>query len=131
MCTPSRFLSEIDEQYLEYPGSADSFTSYRKSTVKAEPPERKFKGNSRGNGSIPDISTRKRLVKITGNTQKEYVSHKDTLLKPGMLVEHRQFGPGKVLQVSGSPPDSKAIVHFQTAGQKQLLLKFARLKIIE
>jgi len=133
MCSPSRFLSEIDEQYLEYPDSADSFSSNRERAVntKTEPFEKIFKGNPRGNGNTSDILTRKKLVKITGNTESRHGNHNNILLKPGMLVEHRQFGPGKVLQVTGSPPDSKAIVHFQAAGQKQLLLKFARLKIID
>ena len=48
----------------------------------------------------------------------------------GMVVEHQRFGTGKVLQIEGSPQDRKATVFFQQAGQKQLLLKFARLKIV-
>jgi DNA helicase-2/ATP-dependent DNA helicase PcrA len=47
----------------------------------------------------------------------------------GMTVEHQRFGEGKVLKIEGVPPNKKATVFFKNAGQKQLLLKFAKLKI--
>ncbi|HOY50982.1 MAG TPA: hypothetical protein PLX49_04400, partial [Prolixibacteraceae bacterium] len=49
---------------------------------------------------------------------------------PGTTVEHQRFGIGKVLQIEGTPPDLKATVFFHNAGQKQLLLRFARLRIV-
>ena len=52
------------------------------------------------------------------------------LLQVGMQVEHIKFGKGKILQIEGTAGNKKAIVFFQSVGQKQLLLKFARLKII-
>ena len=52
------------------------------------------------------------------------------LLQIGMQVEHIKFGQGKILQIEGSAGNKKAIVFFQSVGQKQLLLKFAKLKII-
>ena len=51
-------------------------------------------------------------------------------IQAGMTVEHQRFGKGKVQQIEGSFPNLKATVFFQNAGQKQLLLKFAKLKII-
>ena len=50
-------------------------------------------------------------------------------IQAGMVVEHQRFGEGKVLKIEGTPPNAKATVFFHNAGQKQLLLKFARLKI--
>ena len=47
-----------------------------------------------------------------------------------MLVLHERFGKGKVLSVTGEAPNAKATVLFENAGQKQLLLKFAKLKIL-
>jgi DNA helicase-2/ATP-dependent DNA helicase PcrA len=47
-----------------------------------------------------------------------------------MEVMHQKFGKGKILTVEGSGPNRKAIVFFKSVGQKNLLLKFARLKII-
>jgi DNA helicase-2/ATP-dependent DNA helicase PcrA len=49
----------------------------------------------------------------------------------GMTVEHQKFGQGKVLNIEGIGPNKKVTVFFQTVGQKQLLLQYAKLKIIE
>ena len=51
-------------------------------------------------------------------------------LQVGMQVEHERFGKGKVLNLEGAYPNQKATVFFQSAGNKQLLLKFAKLKIV-
>ena len=49
----------------------------------------------------------------------------------GQTVEHERFGKGKVLKVEGNAPDLKATVFFPSAGQKQLLLRFAKLTVVE
>jgi DNA helicase-2/ATP-dependent DNA helicase PcrA len=51
-------------------------------------------------------------------------------LQAGMQVEHERFGKGKVLAVEGLGGNKKATVFFKEVGQKQLLLKFAKLRII-
>jgi len=48
-----------------------------------------------------------------------------------MEVEHQKFGMGKVVRVEGVFPDSKATVNFPAHGNKQLLLKFAKLRILK
>jgi DNA helicase-2/ATP-dependent DNA helicase PcrA len=52
-------------------------------------------------------------------------------ISEGMTVEHERFGKGKVLKVEGNAPDLKATVFFPSAGQKQLLLRFAKLTVLE
>ena len=47
-----------------------------------------------------------------------------------MTVEHERFGKGKVVKLEGRAPDIKATVFFPSSGQKQLLLRFAKLKVI-
>jgi DNA helicase-2/ATP-dependent DNA helicase PcrA len=49
----------------------------------------------------------------------------------GMEVQHQKFGTGKVLQVEGDFPDHKATVFFAGVGNKQLLLKYAKLRIVK
>ncbi len=49
----------------------------------------------------------------------------------GMTVEHSRFGIGTVLRVEGEGENCKATVDFQNVGTKQLLMKFARLKILK
>jgi len=51
-------------------------------------------------------------------------------LAEGMLVEHHKFGKGKVLSLEGSATEKKATIIFADKGQKVLLLKYARLKIL-
>ena len=50
---------------------------------------------------------------------------------PGMRVSHEKFGIGKVLGVEGAGDSRKATVFFEGVGQKQLMLKFAKLTIVE
>jgi len=50
----------------------------------------------------------------------------ETRPKPEII---KRFGIGKVVKMEGMPPNIKATVFFQNHGQKQLLLKFAKLKI--
>ncbi|MGO1522021.1 MAG: ATP-dependent DNA helicase, partial [Sphingobacterium sp.] len=52
-------------------------------------------------------------------------------LQVGMEVEHERFGFGKVINLEGKKPDMKATIFFKELGQKQLLLKFAKLKIVD
>jgi DNA helicase-2/ATP-dependent DNA helicase PcrA len=52
-------------------------------------------------------------------------------LQEGVTVEHEKFGKGKVVKVEGIPPDQKATIFFPAAGQKQLLLRFAKLRVAE
>ena len=51
-------------------------------------------------------------------------------LQVGCMIEHERFGIGRVQEVVGAGDNCKATVAFENAGQKQLLLKFARFKVI-
>ena len=48
----------------------------------------------------------------------------------GQQIEHERFGIGIIERVEGTGENCKATVRFQNAGVKQLLLKFARFKVI-
>ena len=52
-------------------------------------------------------------------------------LSPGQFIEHERFGRGEVLSVEGNGENSKALVDFESAGRKNLLLKFAKYEVIE
>jgi len=51
-------------------------------------------------------------------------------LKVGCTVEHEVFGRGRVLGISGVGDSAKAVVHFETAGKKNLMLKYANLRLL-
>lgn len=50
-------------------------------------------------------------------------------IQVGQVIEHERFGIGDVLNVEGTGDNRKATVRFRNAGEKQLLLKFARFKL--
>lgn len=151
-CNPSRFLKDINPAYLKLP--ADSgFTSVRNEGYSRRNYERGYEKNDtyRSNGpsmfdggEIPQEPVRfvkpvpprnlKRIVHSVPNTaiNRNMDSGKaDTHgVEVGRLIEHERFGRGEVVRLEGSGDNCKATVRFDNAGEKQLLLKFARFKII-
>ena len=51
-------------------------------------------------------------------------------LREGAVIEHQRFGVGTVVRLEGTGDNEKATVEFRNAGTKQLLLKFAKFKIV-
>ncbi len=135
-CRPSSFLSDIDPIYLEDTTNPESGVSRRShSNI------RNMRDTVRERSGItPPQSTTPSLIsnfnqKLTRMNEiaasaNEFQSDDPGKILPGMKVEHQRFGTGKVLQIEGIPPDIKATIFFHNAGQKQLLLRFAKLKII-
>jgi DNA helicase-2/ATP-dependent DNA helicase PcrA len=122
---PSRFISEIDERFIELPRRVSWQDSAYTAGLQRQRPEPK--------PFIPQQGKKLRKLGPTETSGREAFAGTDGLdgLQPGMIVEHQAFGLGKVLSVEGRGDNRKATVFFQAVGQKQLLLKFARLKIIE
>lgn len=58
------------------------------------------------------------------------VGNSSGALRTGCLVEHSRFGRGEVLSVEGTGLDAKATVKFDNVGTKQLLLRFAKITVI-
>ena len=52
-------------------------------------------------------------------------------LKVGYNVEHDRFGKGKVIKLLGEGPDKKAVIMFPRHGTKTVLVRFAKLKVLE
>ncbi len=130
-CEPSRFLDEIDASYLEIdfrqvvkaPDKSIRFDDERKAWdgskadafSKPKPPSVKKVGSALPKAHIPSEGFK------PSDTSK---------LQVGMEVEHERFGYGKVINLEGSKGDVKATIFFQGLGQKQLLLKFAKLRVL-
>ena len=51
-------------------------------------------------------------------------------LREGCKIEHQRFGIGTVIKIEGTGENTKATVEFRNTGTKQLLLKFAKFKIL-
>jgi len=135
-CEPSRFLDEIDAKYLELDFTAKP-ASTGSSFFDDEREAWSRKSNSGNNGGGDTFSKPKpATIKTTSILAKAHVpspgfAPSDTSnLQVGMEVEHERFGFGKVISMEGKKPDVKATIFFKEIGQKQLLLKFAKLFII-
>ena len=108
------------------PGAAfDRMASKSKSSAAA--PSHPFKKKS---PAPPVSSTGKRMSRLDSDSTPAG-SMSAGVISEGVNVMHEKFGKGKVLRVEGASPNEKATVFFPSAGQKQLLLKFAKLEIIE
>ncbi|MDE0871129.1 MAG: UvrD-helicase domain-containing protein [Flavobacteriales bacterium] len=57
-------------------------------------------------------------------------ANREEAMQEGTNVMHERFGKGKVIRIEGEAPNQKATVFFPSSGQKQLLLKFAKLQVI-
>ncbi|HYQ57973.1 MAG TPA: ATP-dependent DNA helicase, partial [Draconibacterium sp.] len=69
-------------------------------------------------------------LKESNRSQNTFDADAPEKIQVGMQVEHQRFGEGKVINIEGVTPNIKATVFFKSGTQKQLLLKFAKLKII-
>ena len=141
-CEPSRFIFDIDSQYVDMPlikktGSfifddfgEDSLQSFKKKTFDNNIDKRKSNGGKK-------LIRMESAVGVKGNVLKyqpdpNFKPDNPELIQIGMKVEHQRFGIGKVIHMEGVSPDKKATVFFQTIGEeKQLLLKFAKLRIVK
>ena len=76
---------------------------------------------------IKEASSSRRLVSANAAGGASRVAQ----LTPGQLIEHERFGVGEVLKVEGTGENTKAHIRFKNAGDKQLLLKFARFRVLD
>ena len=80
--------------------------------------------------AAPTFKKNRNLKKISSIDRSNSNSTINNNIKIGDQVEHDRFGKGKVIDLSGESPNIKATVFFPSSGQKQLLLKFAKLQIL-
>ena len=107
-CEESRFLNEIDKEYLKIIESTPSKSTIEESSIN------KIIYNSR--------SKLKRLPKTS-----ESLSSLKINVSEGDNVSHEKFGVGEIIKIEGSGNDSKATINFKKFGLKNLLLRFAKL----
>jgi len=72
----------------------------------------------------------RRIKPVTSSANKN-INLKELNLEVGTLVEHVRFGKGRITQIEGVGADTKAEINFSNGGLKKLLLRFAKLKVIE
>lgn len=141
---PSRFIEEIDAQYLEYLTPVE--TNYRyKPTINADifgdVDKSKLRLSKPVSGTPPKYITDNEEPKPDRNIRKlkpmsgsapvaAGPSQYDNGLNIGNVVMHERFGKGQILNLEGAGADKKAEIKFEVGGIKKLLLRFAKLQII-
>lgn len=123
-CNPSRFLKEIDQQFLHYPQTGgkpfgkNNNQVGRSATISEEPKTYLKEGRLK---RIPanDLST------VAGEN---FVAGESASFSEGDTVEHERFGTGLIVSIEGNPPNTTATVDFEKHGSKKLLLRFAKLR---
>lgn len=126
---PSRFIEELDSKYLEMPLEANSSSMFSEQTYT---PKTKLNVSKSKETFVQRPVIGKKLVKVNtaAKTSSDFDTESLRHLEVGMEVQHDRFGNGKVTAMEGVFPNNKATVFFEDAGQKQLLIKFAKLRII-
>ena len=107
------------------------FTENSAPLTKTMPPAPKNKPDyyKKSSSSTPPkqvITTPKNLTKISPNTPPSADNASTLTLDIGMTVEHQKFGLGQIEVLE----NGKATINFNRVGKKQLLLKFAKLKVL-
>ena len=135
---PSRFLEEIDDNFLHYitPKTIEPsvnrfvdkslFDDIPKGIRFQKPIKRKKIERELENKT--EIIVPKNLKKISQTLSKGNLFDNNIII--GNIIEHDRFGRGEVISMEGNGPDKKAMIQFGTAGKKNLLLRFVNLKII-
>ncbi len=134
---PSRFIEEIDDQYLEYLTPVtehrykplidiDIFDDIDKSKLRMRKPTGGTPPSGPNEAQLQKLRRLKPVTSSNGNTIPN-----TTNFVVGTEVEHMRFGKGKIVNLEGVGADKKAEIDFENGGLKKLLLRFAKLKIIE
>ena len=160
---PSRFIREIDRQYLQNPLEEEDaapespdrgfggfgkrfgtggprtagFGGYRygqSGAAQRYPSTGAFRGGPAGNRTPAGSGSPAGPASPSGPASKpelidpDFVAVPMTELFVGERIEHNRFGGGKILDLTGTPPEMKARINFDDYGEKLLLLKYAKLR---
>ena len=154
--SPSRFVKEVDSQYI-----ANPLTSSFDDEDDDDRPSRGFGGWNRsfssgysyGRSSKPQ--TERRIPQQQASVRPEPVRRSEPVpvrrpqavpkrvpdadfeptpilqLKAGQRIEHNRFGYGRIMEISGNVTDLKAKIAFDDHGEKILILKYAKIRVVD
>lgn len=150
--SPSRFLRDIDSRYIHIEQQDTDFEkpTYRKSNsfgrwdyvpgeeyidrVNSPSSKRYWQEEKPQPRPVvkPQTFTAPRTLKRVNSTLVSPPSGSSAVpaIQVGNRIQHERFGIGEVIKVEGTGDNTKATIRFQNAGEKQLLLRFARFKLL-
>ncbi|RDY61447.1 ATP-dependent helicase [Flagellimonas nanhaiensis] len=138
---PSRFLEEIDEQYVENLTPVNDGYRYKSmidANIFGEVDKSKLRQIKPKNGTPPAVQRpnenqlrrlRKLKPELSSPSKSTHSVNPD--LVEGCMVNHTRFGRGKVLKIEGVGNDKKAEIQFEKGDIKKLLLRFAKLEVLK
>ena len=147
--SPSRFIREIDRQYIQNPLSLEVESHDPEAFTKSwgRPSQPRF-GNTYGRSSQPVVERKpvsarpvsgpsvvpkplSRLQPVPKRAPDSDFEPTPILqLKDGQRIEHNRFGFGQILEISGNVTDLKARIQFDEYGEKILILKYAKIRVV-
>jgi DNA helicase-2/ATP-dependent DNA helicase PcrA len=137
-CEPSRFLQEIDPQYLDMSTASMKSSSPFGSNMGSGAGNGGYMGSQYASKKVEDKPTKTaKLFNVSKPAtppvppiDPNFVEGDISGLKVGDKVQHQRFGFGQVVSIEGDASNAKAIVQFDQMGQKTLVLKFAKMRIL-
>lgn len=138
---PSRFINEIESEYLEYLSPEETNYRYKPmidSDIFGDVDKSKLRQMKPVSGTPPKYITDNqpkpdaniRKLKPLSSPTKTGANLFDSGLTQGNIVMHERFGKGEVVNIEGAGADKKAEIKFEIGGIKKLLLRFAKLDVI-
>jgi DNA helicase II / ATP-dependent DNA helicase PcrA len=118
-CEPSRFIDEIDSEFVDMDLAG----------LKKESPMVSSNQKSQATRSsvlLKNYSHKSTSHPIDPNFKEGDVSG----MKVGDKIQHIRFGYGQVLDLDGNGPNKKARIDFEKAGEKTLVVKFAKMRMV-
>jgi len=129
-CEPSRFIEEIDKKFLEMnPIRTNSHQT--RMPLETETSIIQKKGNNAGLISSLQRSNNIPLRRNTSTANPNFQASDTSAIAVGNKVEHNRFGLGLVDEIEGEGEKRKVKITFAEAGQKTLVMSFAKLRIIQ
>lgn len=134
---PSRFIKDIDAQYLDMPTEQkpkqNRFSDWDEDveTERKRFQQAQFQKPQFNELPMDFAAPQKRLTKLSSNGEPVKTPLTNSAIPVGAFVKHSMFGIGKVLETSISNGNEKAEIDFGEKGVKSLLLKFAKLEVLE
>jgi DNA helicase-2/ATP-dependent DNA helicase PcrA len=125
--TRSRFLDEIDQGLIEIQGMHETRLrgpAHRPHEAGELHPGSAYRRKPHTPAGAEDQFSQDTLHSYEDESQDQ------ARLRIGVKVEHESFGRGRVVAITGRGEQARAIVEFESVGRKQLMLKFAHLRLV-
>ncbi len=131
--TPSRFLRDIDTCFLDLPHEAGIGHKVDEGAARFRKEEVRQQIRPRAQVIAPTLPRNLKKVANSSTENQSAQSMQTSLgeLRVGQNIQHERFGMGEVTKLEGSGDNAKATIRFRHAGEKQLLLRFARFTVID